>query len=160
MFFYSNAVFILMCFLRVFVNVCFSHENSSGYYRTSVYFLSKIFADLVPNRIIPIFVFSAIAYYMMGKSHTHKHIHTKDTNRWGNCPDVENCCCLIHVLEMSNVPDLPTSGLMQRSLKSKKCLCHFLQLKAENDVVKKGSVYNSFCTGFHPEGVQVLRDKI
>ncbi|TDH15741.1 hypothetical protein EPR50_G00013110 [Perca flavescens] len=43
-----------------------SHENSSGYYRTSVYFLSKIFADLIPNRIIPIFVFSAIAYYMMG----------------------------------------------------------------------------------------------
>ncbi|TNN46873.1 ATP-binding cassette sub-family G member 2 [Liparis tanakae] len=43
-----------------------SHENSSGYYRTSVYFLSKIFADLIPNRIIPILVFSAIAYYMMG----------------------------------------------------------------------------------------------
>uniref|UniRef100_A0A3Q1J774 ABC transporter domain-containing protein n=1 Tax=Anabas testudineus TaxID=64144 RepID=A0A3Q1J774_ANATE len=42
------------------------HENSSGYYRTSVYFLSKIFADLLPNRIIPIIVFSAIAYYMMG----------------------------------------------------------------------------------------------
>uniref|UniRef100_A0A3Q1J7K5 ABC transporter domain-containing protein n=1 Tax=Anabas testudineus TaxID=64144 RepID=A0A3Q1J7K5_ANATE len=43
-----------------------NHENSSGYYRTSVYFLSKIFADLLPNRIIPIIVFSAIAYYMMG----------------------------------------------------------------------------------------------
>uniref|UniRef100_A0A669CDF1 ATP-binding cassette, sub-family G (WHITE), member 2b n=1 Tax=Oreochromis niloticus TaxID=8128 RepID=A0A669CDF1_ORENI len=42
------------------------HENSSGYYRTSVYFLSKIFADLIPNRMIPIIVFSAIAYYMMG----------------------------------------------------------------------------------------------
>lgn len=69
-----------MCFLTVFVYVCCSHENSSGYYRTSVYFLSKIIADLIPNRIIPIFVFSAIAYYMMGNSHTCKHIHTKNTH--------------------------------------------------------------------------------
>uniref|UniRef100_A0AAQ4RB37 ABC transporter domain-containing protein n=1 Tax=Gasterosteus aculeatus aculeatus TaxID=481459 RepID=A0AAQ4RB37_GASAC len=56
----ERAIFI------VFVHIFCSHENSSGYYRTSVYFLSKIFADLIPNRIIPIFVFSAIAYYMMG----------------------------------------------------------------------------------------------
>lgn len=57
----------------VSVNVFHSHENSSGYYRTSVYFLSKIFADLIPNRIIPIFVFSAIAYYMMGNFPGYKH---------------------------------------------------------------------------------------
>lgn len=52
----------------VSVCLCLSHENSSGYYRTSVYFLSKIFADLLPNRIIPIFLFSAIAYFMMGNT--------------------------------------------------------------------------------------------
>ncbi|KTF76382.1 hypothetical protein cypCar_00034084 [Cyprinus carpio] len=43
-----------------------SHENSSGFYRTSVYFLSKVFADLLPNRILPVFIFSAIPYFMMG----------------------------------------------------------------------------------------------
>lgn len=53
----------------IFMFFCHSHENSSGYYRTSVYFLSKIFADLLPNRIIPIIVFSAIVYFMMGNTH-------------------------------------------------------------------------------------------
>ncbi|XP_028264073.1 broad substrate specificity ATP-binding cassette transporter ABCG2b [Parambassis ranga] len=63
-----NMVFGNLSAVELFINerAIFIHENSSGYYRTSVYFLSKIFADLVPNRIIPIFVFSAIAYYMMG----------------------------------------------------------------------------------------------
>lgn len=51
-------------------HVLHSHENSSGYYRTSVYFLAKLFADLLPNRMIPIFIFTAIAYYMMGKART------------------------------------------------------------------------------------------
>ncbi|XP_041641615.1 broad substrate specificity ATP-binding cassette transporter ABCG2b [Cheilinus undulatus] len=63
-----NMVFGNLSAVELFINerAIFIHENSSGYYRTSVYFLSKIFADLIPNRIIPIFLFSAIAYYMMG----------------------------------------------------------------------------------------------
>ncbi|XP_030585530.1 broad substrate specificity ATP-binding cassette transporter ABCG2b isoform X2 [Archocentrus centrarchus] len=63
-----NMVFGNLSAVELFINerAIFIHENSSGYYRTSVYFLSKIFADLIPNRVIPIFVFSAIAYYMMG----------------------------------------------------------------------------------------------
>uniref|UniRef100_A0A665TLK4 ATP-binding cassette, sub-family G (WHITE), member 2b n=1 Tax=Echeneis naucrates TaxID=173247 RepID=A0A665TLK4_ECHNA len=63
-----NMVFGNLSAVELFINerAIFIHENSSGYYRTSVYFLSKVFADLIPNRIIPIFVFSAIAYYMMG----------------------------------------------------------------------------------------------
>ncbi|KAM3864638.1 broad substrate specificity ATP-binding cassette transporter ABCG2b [Diretmus argenteus] len=63
-----NMVFGNLSAVELFINerAIFIHENSSGYYRTSVYFLSKIVADLIPNRIIPIFVFSAIAYYMMG----------------------------------------------------------------------------------------------
>ncbi|KAM7394541.1 hypothetical protein PAMP_021337 [Pampus punctatissimus] len=63
-----NMVFGNLSAVELFINerAIFIHENSSGYYRTSVYFLSKIFADLIPNRIIPIFVFSGIAYYMMG----------------------------------------------------------------------------------------------
>ncbi|XP_026214863.1 broad substrate specificity ATP-binding cassette transporter ABCG2b [Anabas testudineus] len=63
-----NMVFGNLSAVELFIKerAIFIHENSSGYYRTSVYFLSKIFADLLPNRIIPIIVFSAIAYYMMG----------------------------------------------------------------------------------------------
>ncbi|XP_063067267.1 broad substrate specificity ATP-binding cassette transporter ABCG2b [Engraulis encrasicolus] len=63
-----NMVFGNLSAVELFVNerALFLHENSGGYYRTSVYFLSKIFVDLIPNRIIPIFVFSCIAYYMMG----------------------------------------------------------------------------------------------
>ncbi|KAM9817768.1 broad substrate specificity ATP-binding cassette transporter ABCG2b isoform X2 [Syngnathus typhle] len=63
-----NMVFGNLSAVELFINerAIFIHENSSGYYRTSVYFLSKILADLIPNRMIPIFIFSAIAYYMMG----------------------------------------------------------------------------------------------
>ncbi|KAL3066717.1 hypothetical protein OYC64_016625 [Pagothenia borchgrevinki] len=63
-----NMVFGNLSAVELFINerAIFIHENSSGYYRTSVYFLSKIFADLIPNRMIPIFIFSAIAYFMMG----------------------------------------------------------------------------------------------
>ncbi|KAF3852146.1 hypothetical protein F7725_005501 [Dissostichus mawsoni] len=54
-----NMVFGNLSAVELFINerAIFIHENSSGYYRTSVYFLSKIFADLIPNRIIPIFFF-------------------------------------------------------------------------------------------------------
>ncbi|KAK2817733.1 hypothetical protein Q7C36_021666 [Tachysurus vachellii] len=63
-----NMVFANLSAVELFINerVLFVHENSSGYYRTSVYFLSKVFVDLIPNRLIPIFVFSVISYYMMG----------------------------------------------------------------------------------------------
>ncbi|KAG7486766.1 ATP-binding cassette sub-family G member 2-like [Solea senegalensis] len=62
-----NMVFANLSAVELFINerVIFIHENSSGYYRTSVYFLSKIFADLIPNRVIPIIVFSCITYFMM-----------------------------------------------------------------------------------------------
>ncbi|ROI62422.1 ATP-binding cassette sub-family G member 2, partial [Anabarilius grahami] len=63
-----NMVFGNLSAVVLFINerAIFVHENSGGYYRTSVYFLSKVFVDLLPNRIIPIFIFSSIAYYMMG----------------------------------------------------------------------------------------------
>ncbi|KAL4641288.1 ATP-binding cassette sub-family G member 2-like [Arapaima gigas] len=63
-----NMVFGNLSGVELFISerVLFIHENSSGYYRTSVYFLSKVFADLIPNRILPVFVFSAIPYFMMG----------------------------------------------------------------------------------------------
>ncbi|XP_051993208.1 broad substrate specificity ATP-binding cassette transporter ABCG2-like [Xyrauchen texanus] len=63
-----NMVFGNLSAVELFINerAIFVHENSGGYYRTSVYFLSKVFVDLLPNRIIPIFIFSCISYYMMG----------------------------------------------------------------------------------------------
>lgn len=63
-----NMVFANLSAVELFINerALFLHENSGGYYRTSVYFLSKVFVDLVPNRIVPIVIFAAIVYYMMG----------------------------------------------------------------------------------------------
>ncbi|ESO09919.1 hypothetical protein HELRODRAFT_97247 [Helobdella robusta] len=43
----------------------FIHENKSGYYRVSVYFVSKIFCDLVPLRLLPVVLFSIITYFML-----------------------------------------------------------------------------------------------
>ena len=43
-----------------------SHENSSGYYRVSSYYVSKLLSDLLPLRVVPIPVFSMIAYWMIG----------------------------------------------------------------------------------------------
>ncbi|UJR23946.1 hypothetical protein I4U23_026914 [Adineta vaga] len=46
--------------------ILFSHENTSGYYHVGTYFLAKLVCDLIPMRIIPSFVFSIIAYPLMG----------------------------------------------------------------------------------------------
>uniref|UniRef100_A0A7N8XNS1 Broad substrate specificity ATP-binding cassette transporter ABCG2-like n=1 Tax=Mastacembelus armatus TaxID=205130 RepID=A0A7N8XNS1_9TELE len=44
----------------------FIHEYISGYYRLSVYFLSKILSDILTLRTIPALVFSCVAYFMIG----------------------------------------------------------------------------------------------
>ncbi|XP_070710444.1 broad substrate specificity ATP-binding cassette transporter ABCG2-like [Pempheris klunzingeri] len=44
----------------------FIHECISGYYRVSVYFLSKILSDIITLRTIPAIVFSCVAYFMIG----------------------------------------------------------------------------------------------
>ncbi|XP_061524991.1 broad substrate specificity ATP-binding cassette transporter ABCG2 [Phycodurus eques] len=44
----------------------FIHEYISGYYRVSVYFLSKILSDILTLRTIPTIVFSCVAYFMIG----------------------------------------------------------------------------------------------
>uniref|UniRef100_A0A3Q2P3D8 ATP-binding cassette, sub-family G (WHITE), member 2a n=1 Tax=Fundulus heteroclitus TaxID=8078 RepID=A0A3Q2P3D8_FUNHE len=44
----------------------FIHEYISGYYRLSVYFLSKILSDIITLRTIPAIVFTCVAYYMIG----------------------------------------------------------------------------------------------
>uniref|UniRef100_A0AAQ4PY41 ABC transporter domain-containing protein n=1 Tax=Gasterosteus aculeatus aculeatus TaxID=481459 RepID=A0AAQ4PY41_GASAC len=42
------------------------HEYISGYYRVSVYFLSKILSDIITLRTIPAMTFSCVAYFMIG----------------------------------------------------------------------------------------------
>ncbi|XP_073679146.1 broad substrate specificity ATP-binding cassette transporter ABCG2-like [Garra rufa] len=44
----------------------FVHEYISGYYRVSVYFLSKILSDILTLRTIPAMIFSCVAYWMIG----------------------------------------------------------------------------------------------
>ncbi|XP_043535167.1 broad substrate specificity ATP-binding cassette transporter ABCG2-like [Chiloscyllium plagiosum] len=63
-----NQVFGNLSAVEIFIQekALFLHEKASGYYRTSVYFLSKILADVIPNRIVPVLAFAAVAYFMMG----------------------------------------------------------------------------------------------
>lgn len=44
----------------------FIHESISGYYRLSVYFLSKMLSDIITLRTIPALVFSCVAYFLIG----------------------------------------------------------------------------------------------
>uniref|UniRef100_A0A8C9ZWG7 ATP-binding cassette, sub-family G (WHITE), member 2a n=1 Tax=Sander lucioperca TaxID=283035 RepID=A0A8C9ZWG7_SANLU len=44
----------------------FCHEYISGYYRVSVYFLSKILSDIITLRTIPAMLFTCVAYFMIG----------------------------------------------------------------------------------------------
>ena len=46
-----------------------SHENASGYYRVSAFFLSKIMTDLIPLRFLPNVLFAIIVYFMIGLLH-------------------------------------------------------------------------------------------
>ena len=45
----------------------YSHENVSGFYRVSAFFLAMVLADLFPVRFFPLCVFSVIVYFMVGK---------------------------------------------------------------------------------------------
>ncbi|CAF1318829.1 unnamed protein product [Rotaria sordida] len=44
----------------------FIHENASGYYRVSTFFIAKLICDLLPMRFIPSVIFSVITYFMIG----------------------------------------------------------------------------------------------
>ena len=64
-----NQAFSNMSSIELFIKErkIFMHESSNGFYRVSVYFLSKIFCDIIPVRLIPVAVFSAVAYWMIGQ---------------------------------------------------------------------------------------------
>ena len=62
---YSGTALSAHIYLVVF---CFRHENISGFYRVSSFFLAKLFCDLLPNRSVPILAFGIISYWMIGES--------------------------------------------------------------------------------------------
>ncbi|XP_010000049.1 PREDICTED: ATP-binding cassette sub-family G member 2 [Chaetura pelagica] len=64
----TNQCFSSVTAVELFVleKQIFIHEYISGYYRTSVYFISKLMADLIPVRTMPSIIFTCIIYFMLG----------------------------------------------------------------------------------------------
>ncbi|KAM6346628.1 broad substrate specificity ATP-binding cassette transporter ABCG2 isoform 2-T2 [Podargus strigoides] len=64
----TNQCFGSISAIELFVveKKIFIHEYISGYYRTSVYFISKLVADLIPMRTLPSIIFTCIVYFMLG----------------------------------------------------------------------------------------------
>ncbi|NXP79914.1 ABCG2 protein, partial [Ramphastos sulfuratus] len=65
----TNQCFSSVSAIELFVaeKKIFIHEYISGYYRISVYFISKLMADLIPIRTVPSIIFTCITYFMLGK---------------------------------------------------------------------------------------------
>ncbi|NXL72987.1 ABCG2 protein, partial [Leptocoma aspasia] len=65
----TNQCFSSVSALELFVmeKKIFMHEYISGYYRTSVYFIAKLMADLIPMRTMPSIIFTCVVYFMLGK---------------------------------------------------------------------------------------------
>ncbi|XP_067937873.1 broad substrate specificity ATP-binding cassette transporter ABCG2-like isoform X2 [Watersipora subatra] len=63
-----NQIFANLSAIDLFIleRGIFIHENVSGYYRTSAYFFSKLFCDLLPYRTFPVILYGTIVYWMMG----------------------------------------------------------------------------------------------
>lgn len=70
MLFFSSVHLMFSNFgaLEIFLKerVIFVHERAAGYYCVSAFFTSKILCDMIPVRVIPIALFSVIAYFMAG----------------------------------------------------------------------------------------------
>lgn len=67
-----NQCFSVLSSAELFIieRKLFIHEYISGYYRVSVYFLSKVLADILSLRTLPAIVFTCIIYYMIGLKDT------------------------------------------------------------------------------------------
>ncbi|XP_010886652.2 broad substrate specificity ATP-binding cassette transporter ABCG2d isoform X1 [Esox lucius] len=63
----TNQCFSTMSAAELFITErkLFVHEYISGYYRVSVYFLSKILSDIITLRTIPAIIFSCVVYFMI-----------------------------------------------------------------------------------------------
>jgi len=67
-FYITSQIMTNLSALQIFINDrnLYRHESASGYYRASVYFISRVFVDLIPNRLIPILVQASFMYFMTG----------------------------------------------------------------------------------------------
>ncbi|XP_067672011.1 broad substrate specificity ATP-binding cassette transporter ABCG2-like isoform X3 [Haliotis asinina] len=63
-----NQIFGNLSAVEIFLRErsMFMHENVSGFYRVSSFFLAKVFCDLVPMRLVPTAVFSSVVYWLIG----------------------------------------------------------------------------------------------
>ncbi|XP_053393645.1 broad substrate specificity ATP-binding cassette transporter ABCG2-like isoform X2 [Mercenaria mercenaria] len=63
-----NMVFGNLSAVELFIKnrAIFLHENVSGFYRVSAYFISTVLCDVIPMRFLPTLAFSAVVYYMLG----------------------------------------------------------------------------------------------
>lgn len=70
LFFFATlqVVFVNLGSIELFIKerVIFIHENGSGYYRISAYFLAKILCDILPTKVLPVLLFMPICYWMAG----------------------------------------------------------------------------------------------
>ncbi|MBN3315629.1 ABCG2 protein, partial [Atractosteus spatula] len=68
----TNQCFSTLSAAELFITEkqLFVHEYISGYYRISVYFLSKIMSDIFTLRTVPAMVFTCITYFMLGLKQT------------------------------------------------------------------------------------------
>ena len=64
---FKIKVKIEICIYIMIINYIFHrHENATGFYRVSVYFMCKLVFDVIPMRIIPVMGFSVVVYFMIG----------------------------------------------------------------------------------------------
>lgn len=63
-----NMVFGNLSAVELFIKnrAIFLHENVSGFYRVSAYFISTVLCDVIPMRFLPTLAFSAVVYFMLG----------------------------------------------------------------------------------------------
>ncbi|XP_065325020.1 broad substrate specificity ATP-binding cassette transporter ABCG2-like [Gordionus sp. m RMFG-2023] len=63
-----NEVFISLSVIDIFIleRSTFLYEVSNGFYRISMYFLSKVLGDLLIMKVISVFIVSLVAYWMIG----------------------------------------------------------------------------------------------
>uniref|UniRef100_A0A8C1QH95 ATP-binding cassette, sub-family G (WHITE), member 2d n=1 Tax=Cyprinus carpio TaxID=7962 RepID=A0A8C1QH95_CYPCA len=64
----TNQCFSTLSAAEIFITErkLFIHEYTSGYYRVSVYFLSKILSDIITQCTIPSILFTCVVYFMIG----------------------------------------------------------------------------------------------
>ncbi|KAH9508394.1 ATP-binding cassette sub- G member 2 [Bulinus truncatus] len=64
----SSGVAFKLMKVEYKTNFMVHHENVSGFYRVSAYFVAKVFCDVIPLRMIPAAIFSCIVYFMLALS--------------------------------------------------------------------------------------------